>query len=392
MPITGFVGELNPLHNGHKLLIDTLKKNGDTVVCALSSNFVQRGETAILSKSKRTESALCCGVDLVVEIPVPWSMSTAQNFALGGVSQLAAMGCDTLAFGSECGDIASLREASKLEEHPQFARLLSEKLKTGITFAAAREQVATELGYASEVFAMPNDALAVEYLCAARKIGWTPNLFALKRQGVGHDQTTTQNNMASASLLRQILKEGKIGYAERFLPPFMQGFISPEIISDFSLLETAVLAVLRRQSSVDFLRLPDLSEGLENKLAFSVQAAKDLDELYRLIKSKRYPLARVRRLVLSSFLGIDNSFFGKRPPYVRVLGFNKKGETHLKTCVSPNIPVVTRVSQIKELDDFSKSVFATECRSTDLFALTFKPALPCGGEYKNKLLKTEEFT
>lgn len=390
MSVTGFIAELNPLHNGHKRVIDAIRSRGDTVVCALSGNFAQRGEPTILSKQKRAEAALRCGVDLVVEIPVPWSMSTAQNFALGGVSQLAAIGCENLCFGSECADLGTLLKAAELEDHPDYHERLTAQLKTGISFATARENVAKELGFPYEVFEHPNDTLAVEYIMAAKKIGWNANFIPVKREGAPHDSDIPVENYISASLLREYLRKEKIGFAERYMPLELRGFLNPQILSDSTRLETAILAVLRSKTMDDFRRLPDISEGIENKLIFSVQVAQNLEDLYRAIKSKRYPLARVRRMVYAAFLGIDDSFFSKRPPYVRVLGFSKSGEEALKNVTVCDIPVVTRISQLKEADEFSSLTFSTECRATDLYALTFDPPLVCGNEYKMKLLKTEE--
>ena len=390
MSVTGFIAELNPLHNGHKRVIDTIISRGDTAVCALGGNFAQRGEPTILSKQKRCEAALRCGVDLVVEIPVPWSMSTAQNFALGGVSQLAAVGCENLCFGSECGDLSVLLKAAELEEHPEYHERLANQLKTGISFATARENVAKELGYPFEAFEKPNDTLAVEYIMAAKRIGWNANFIPIKREGAAHDADTPVENFISASLLREYLKKNQLGFAERYMPLELRGFLKPEILSDATRLETAILAVLRSKAIEDFRNLPDISEGIENKLVFSVQVAQNLEDLYRAVKSKRYPLARVRRMIFSAFLGIDSSFFGKRPPYVRVLGFSKSGEAILKNVSQTEIPVITRVSQLKEADEFSALTFSTECRVTDLYALTFNPPQVCGNEYKMKLLKSED--
>jgi predicted nucleotidyltransferase len=182
--------------------------------------------------------------------------------------------------------------------------------------------------------------------------------------------------------------EGKVGFCDRFLPREIRGIITEDMLSDIGRLDTAILALLRTKTADELKTLPDISEGIENKLYFSINVATDLEELYNKIKTKRYTLARVRRLVLSAFLGIDGRFFMTTPPYVRLLGFSKKGEGELKN-IKSLVPVVTRAAQIKQLHDESITGFETECRASDLYALSFKKPLECGLEYKIKLLKTE---
>lgn len=389
MSTIGIIAEFNPMHQGHKYIIDCAKKVGNTVICALSGNFVQRGDVAILSKEERTKSALICGADIVAELPVLWSMSTAQNFALGGVWQLYNLGCDTIMFGSECGDIDALKNAADVLLSDAFNTLVSERVKSGVTFAAAREQAAMELGVDFKLLRGANDNLGIEYIVAAKKLNLNLDFCCVTRQGAAHDSDEIVGGYVSASFIRENLLKGNIGYTERFMPPALRGKINECDIADISRLERAILSVLRTKSAEDFKSLPDLSEGLENKLQFSVRVAGSLPELYNMIKTKRYTLARVRRLVLSAYLGLDNEFFMTTPPYVRLLGFSKSGEEHLKNFASI-IPVITRAAQIKELDAASQKVFDTESRATDIYALAFPTPLECGAEFKRKLLKTEE--
>jgi predicted nucleotidyltransferase len=141
MALVGVIAEFNPLHNGHRYLIEYAKKQG-TLACVISGNFVQRGDTAIAEKRIRALAALKAGADIVLELPVLWSMSTAQNFALGGVSALKAVGCEKIIFGSECGDIEILKKAARIINSNGFVSRLSQHLKSGITFAAARQAAA----------------------------------------------------------------------------------------------------------------------------------------------------------------------------------------------------------------------------------------------------------
>ena len=389
MSAVGIIAEFNPLHTGHKRLIDYAKTLGDTIACVISGNFVQRGDVAIISKQQRAKFALLCGVDIVAELPVLWSMSTAQNFALGGVWQLYNLGCQKIVFGSECGDIDALINAADVLNSDGFFEKVSEKAKSGVTFAVARENAAQEMGVDFTLLRGANNNLGIEYILAAKKLNLPIEFHTIKRLGAGHNSNEIDDGFVSSSFIREELLKSNIGYTERFMPREIRGIINPEHIADIKRLENAILCSLRTKSANDLKNLPDISEGLENKIYFSARVATSLDELYNMIKTKRYTMARIRRLVLSEFLALDNRFFMTTPPYVRVLGFNSNGLEHLKT-PQGIIPVITRALQIKNLDDDAIKVFETECRATDIYNLALGVPLECGSEQKMKLLKAEE--
>ena len=389
MSCVGIIAEFNPLHTGHKRLIDHAKTLGNTVVCAISGNFVQRGDVAILSKSQRAKFALMCGADIVAEIPVLWSMSTAQNFALGGVWQLYNLGCDKIVFGSECGDINQLIEAANILNSDGFFDKVTQKAKSGITFAVAREMVASEMGVDFTLLRGANNNLGIEYILAAKKLNLPIEFATIKRVGAGHDSSEIDLGFVSSSFIRTELLKGNIGYTERFMPREIRGVITEENIADICRLENAILYALRTKSIEDLKSIPDISEGLENKIYFSARVATNLDELYNMIKTKRYTLARIRRLVLAAFLGFDNRFFMTTPPYVKVLGFSNTGLEHLKT-PQGIIPIITRALQIKQLDIDAQDIFETECRATDIYNLCLGVPLECGTEQRMKILKKEE--
>ncbi len=386
MSVIGIIAEFNPLHKGHEYLISEAKKLG-TVVVVMSGNFVQRGDTAITEKRIRTEAALKCGADLVVELPVLWSMSTAENFSLGAVSILKNIGCDKIMFGSECGDISALKKTADILLSEDFAKGLAAELRAGVTFAAARESAAKKLGLTEDILSKPNNNLAIEYIKAAKKIGAEFEFLTVKRVGADHD-SREEAEFVSASFLREKLKIGDYTFCSKYMSDSVLELIIPEAVSDISRIDRAVLSVLRTKSKEGIERLPDVSEGIENKLLFSIKIAQSLDDLYNKIKVKRYTLARIRRLVLWGFIGADNSFFMKPPPYIRVLGFNKCGEAQLKIgAKSSKVPVVIRAADIKRLDINAQKVFDTECRATDLFGLTLEKPLECGLEYTSKVIR-----
>lgn len=382
MSIIGIIAEFNPLHNGHKFLIDEAKKSG-TVVCVISGNFVQRGDTAIVEKRVRAEAALKCGADLCIELPVCYSMSTAQNFAFGAVSVLAEMGCDTIMFGSECGDVNLLKKAANILISDQFSERLKEYLKQGITFAAAREKAAKDCGFLEDILNQANNNLAIEYIIAALKLNKTFDFKTVTRKGASHDSKEI-GEFVSASLLREKLLEKDIEFCKEYMP--LESFNLCENLSDIKRIENLILGTLRTKTKEELSALPDVSEGLENKLYAAIKTATSLHELYDSIKVKRYTHARIRRLVLSAFLGLNNNFFMKKPSYIRVLGFNKNGEEVIKK-QSSNIPIVVKATEIEKLCNNAKEMFEFECKATDLYSLSLKNPLPCGIEYTANLIK-----
>ena len=389
LSVTGIIAEFNPLHTGHELLLKKAREQG-TAVAVISGNFVQRGDCAIAEKRIRARAALLCGADLVLELPVPYSMSTAQNFALGGVSALKAVGCDALLFGSESGDITELKAACGILKTKEYSERINTYLDTGITFAAAREKAACDLGLKEGVLSGANNNLAVEYMLAAENIGADFRFETLKRQGASHDSSEASGGYASASLLRERLLSGDRDFCKNYIPEKVFPLFTTQNTADIRRIENAVLALLRTRTLNELKALPDISEGLENKLFSAIRVASSLNDLYNRVKVKRYTLARIRRLVLSAFLGLDGTFFMKKPPYVRVLGFNERGKELLKERArASELPVVTRVAEIKKLPEPAKKLFEAECRATDLFALALPKPAPCGLEYTAKIIKTE---
>ena len=194
----------------------------------------------------------------------------------------------------------------------------------------------------------------------------------------------------SASLLREKLKQNDYKFCEKYISKAIMDLFSQENISDIGKIENAILSVLRTKSQNELKNLPDLSEGVENKLFSAIGLATSLEELYNTMKVKRYTLARIRRLVLSAFLGVNNSLFMKPLPYLRVLGFSKNGELFIKqTLCKSEIPVVYRAADVKTLSDTAQYVFETESRATDLYLLSLQKPQKCGLEYTSKIIKTE---
>lgn len=396
MKIAGIIAEYNPFHYGHKYHISQVRQHGAThIVAVMSGNFVQRGDVAITYKHTRAHMALLGGVDLVLELPTPWAMSTAQNFAYGAVSVLKALEVvDLLAFGCECGSSQLLKSAADAIDSPLIKNNLVENLSLGKPFALAR-QIAVEKTFGkeiAEVLASPNNTLAVEYIQAIKRLNANFDLLAIKRMGAGHDQPAIKGDVkASASYIRNLIKAKKHSEALGYMPPFCAQIIKKEKnsgnIANIKNLERAILAKLRTLSRHDLEKLPDISEGLHNRIYTAVQNSLSLEELFDNIKTKRYSHARIRRLILSAFLGIDNSYFLKPVPYIRVLALNDKGREILRRAKElSSAPIVMRAKEFKELDDNLYRLFELENTATDLYSLSTEIIKPCGSEYTSKVL------
>lgn len=395
MKVTGIVAEYNPFHNGHRTMIEKCRNGGaDHIVAVMSGNFVQRGSVAIMDKRSRTAAALKNGVDLVVELPVPWATATAEKFAYGGVSVLNALGCvDTLSFGAECADKDLLLEAAKAVRDPAVDAKIKEELDGGVSYPVARA-LAVRGSYGdtiAEVLDQPNNILAVEYIKAIQSLGSAMDIAPIARVGGVHDSLTPTDEFASASSLRIMLERGD-PRAFAYMPESsVAGFKqqksigrAPVTVDDS---ERAILSRLRLLTKEDIAAAPDVSEGLENRIYNAIQSATSLEELYDIVKTKRYTHSRIRRIVTALYLGITPEDREREVPYIRVLGFNARGRDILKAAKdAATKPVITKTSQIYGLSEEAGHVLDLECKATDLYNLCSPRILPCGTELSDELV------
>lgn len=399
MRIAGIIAEYDPFHKGHATHIAaTRAENGGNathIVAVISGHFTQRGEPALLSKFRRAEMALAGGADLVLELPLPWAMAPAENFAAGGVAILNALGCvDTLSFGSECGDIATLQKLAALPHSKDYQAVLRNVLATGVPYAAAGQTAASVLlgEETASALSSPNNTLGIEYLRAIANQQADLQVFTLLRQGALHNEDAPNQGIAAASLLRNWIRNGQIDTAANYMPVatgdlLKEAIKEGEAPSNSRILQDAVLATLRKMNADDFATLPWISEGLENRLYSLSRTATNYDELLTALKTRRYPLARLRRVLWAALIGMTVADTEGLPPYIRVLGMNDRGREVL-AAASPTLPLLTRTAQLDGLDDRAKRLFGLECIATDLHALTRPNPAPCGTDHTQKLLVT----
>lgn len=400
MRIAGIVAEYNPFHNGHAYLIDKTKElrggcEATHLVAVMSGSFVQRGEPAILSKFDRAKSALAGGVDLVIELPAPWCLSSAEGFAFGAVSLLSSLGCvDAISFGTESGDLSTLEKAVTLMETPRYSSLLKYYMGLGSSFPESQQKALAEI--AGKAFAdlldTPNNTLAVEYLKALHRLNSTITPFTVKRYGAAHDNMMPLGDTASASYLRSLFCSDRLINALPYMPAGCATVVSyaaqnGRLPATAENLERAVLAKLRTLTLEEICNLPGISEGLENRFYKAIGQAASLTDLESLIKTKRYPLTRVRRLIWSAFLGIPAGYANKTPPYLRVLASNEKGKEIVAAAKNASLPWVYRASQVQKLNEEAQTVWNLECKATNLHQLAFPTPLPCGMDYTSGVIR-----
>ena len=389
MKTAGIIAEYNPFHNGHKYHIKKTKEGtgADHVVAVMSGNYVQRGETAILSKWARAETALENGVDLVIELPTIWSIARAQDFAAGAVHILNSLGCvDVLSFGSECGDIGILRHISEILSDKRVEERMQADLDIGMSFAGARaEAVRTYYGDAYyDILNEPNNILAIEYILANSKYENKPDIFTIPRKGAAHDSLKRSENIASASEIRRMMLEN-----EKWSPYVPQSTVdiferekeNETGPTPYSKLEFSALCCMRQLAAEDIAETPDVSEGIENRIHEAAQKARTLDELFSFAKTRRYSHARIRRIVLASFLGFTKDQCEGLPPYIKVLAMNDKGKDILREAKEKaSLPIVTKASDIDALGERAKKIYSLEGMCTDVYSLATPVILPCGRE------------
>lgn len=325
MSVSGIICEYNPLHLGHKKQIDLLKARGDAVVCLMSGNFVQRGHPAIFDKMVRAKAAVAAGADLVLELPVPYALSSAEGFAAGGVEILSKI-CDNLCFGAENPDADALMTTAEALLSPRFSEKLRSYLDAGLSFPAARAAAIGECGLDSALLASPNNILAIEYCKAILAQGSALSPLPIHRAGGYHDTEADPEN-PSATALRARIAQGESWC--QYVPAEAIECFAAAAVHALERGERAILARLRTMTDGEFEALPYGSEGLWRKLMHASRTCAALEAIIAATKSKRYTRSRIDRMILCAALGLTEADLRAGAPYCRVLAFNDTGRTIL---------------------------------------------------------------
>lgn len=387
----GIVCEYNPFHNGHLYHIRKVKESGaDAVVCVMSGNFVQRGECACIDKWTRAAMAVKNGADVVIDLPTPWAVSGAESFARGSVNLLLNFGIDVLSFGSETNSKDMLLRCVSAQSDEKVGELLRRNMSDGMTYPKALSSAVQAVFDKETALCLlsPNSTLAVEYLKALQSYDKKVDFLPVLRVGTAHDSENTQQNFASASLLRTInLGSG----TENFVPKNVYNMIeelTKEGVAPCSMAENerAVLSSLREMKKEEYALYVSDENGLASRIYEAVKAATTLQELYDAVKVKNYTHSRIRREILMLYLKCPKTLSFGTPPYMKILAASEKGLSLLKSAKeNSTVPIITRHSDTAVLDEKGRVVYEFECSATDKFALFSKKIRACSMEQTRSL-------
>lgn len=405
--VLGIIAEYNPFHNGHLYHINESKKltGADYTVAVISGNFVQRGDTSLVDKWSKAEMALQNGIDLVLELPLLYSISSAENFAEGSIKLLNSLKIvDCLSFGSELCDVNTLNDfATVLYEEPkEFISVLNHELGKGFSYPKARENALlmylNDIRKYANVLSSPNNILGIEYLKALKKYKCPITPISIKRQAVEYNSTKIVDGFASATAIRQIAQTNDVWSLRQAMPKssfdiMYDALRSGKTVGSLTRFEREIIYCLRKMTLQEIALLPDVTEGLENAIKNAANSCNTVNELITIVKSKRYTTTRLKRILLYALLGItkkDMQVARKVSPYARVLGFNEKGKELLSgiTHANPKLPIITSVKKYLETstDKNLKTMLEKDIFATNIYTLGYEYDSWSNLDYTHKIV------
>ena len=376
MHAVALISEFNPFHLGHKFCIDSIRARllDDTCIIAImSGNYTQRGEVAVADKFKRAAAAIEGGIDLVLEIPFPYSVSSAEFYARAGVGIAASLGLvDTLAFGSECGDLRSLCTLAENLSSNEFRLAFKKAVKEEGTKGHAKlaEEVYGRIfPKGAELLSSPNNVLAVEYIRANAALGDPLSLMTIKREGDYHDPSLRAT--PSATAVRAALSEDPAA-AYAAMPPASAAILKDAIAkgqapASLSGLGSVFLSYFRTAAVTD-------RDDLAHRMRGAAMEAADLSEFYALAATKRYTHAHIRRAMWHRYFGVTSAMLCEPPAYTQILGMNARGRALLR-CASKRarIALLTKPADARDLTGAAARQAALSQRADLLYPLS----MPC---------------
>ena len=410
MKVLGIIAEYNPFHNGHLYHLNESKRlsGADFTVCVMSGNFIQRGEPAIVNKWARARMALSCGIDLVLELPVVYAMSSAEYFGYSAVKILDSLGIvDFICFGSENGKIGGLDLLADIlvNEPPEYKSLLKKYLDSGSSFPSARESAIkqylkkrhTSLESVEHLLGLSNNILGIEYLKALKKLKSQIKPLTVTRTANLYNSEQLSGSISSATSIRKhILSDmtaSSPGIPAETMPEASLAIMKEELDSGRgpvhpASFEDIILHGLRRMQTDEIGSLPYVSEGLENRIKESAEASGSLDELIDRICTRRYTRTRIQRALFSLLTRLGSRDFESfneagGPQYIRVLGFTDKGRRLLSDAnKTASLPLIIKTANFKNTPDpLLNRMLAIEAFSTDAYVLGYKnPAFRKAGQ------------
>ena len=389
--VLGIITEYNPFHNGHLYHLKESKKitNCKYTICVMSGNFTQRGSTSLIDKWSKTKMALENGVDLVIELPVLYSISSAENFASGAIKILDSINIvSDICFGSECNNIDILNKVANIlvTEPYEFKTLLSSELSKGISFAKARENVCLKyLNIQNNILSTPNNILGIEYLKAIKKLNSNINPHIISRTESNYNSLEIKNNIASSTAIRNIIKQNKnnLDILKNVMPEssysiLIENLKNSHLVTDISLFEKEILYTLRKMPLENMANLAEIREGLENKIKKACNTCNNLEDFFNIVKSKRFTRTCIQRILLYSLLDItkqDMQISKEVTPYIHILGFNNNGKKLISEISksNPNINLVTSIKKFENTctNNKLKYMLKKDILATNIYTLAY---------------------
>ncbi len=416
MKISGIICEYNPLHNGHLHHIRAVRANGaDAIVAVMSGNFMQRGDVSIMEKLTRAQLALKAGVDLVIELPVIWSLSPADQFAAGGVALLDALRVvDEISFGCECADLGLLQTAAEVCRtcQTEYADTLRHFTRQGNSYPAVLQELVTQIAgeEVAAVLSEPNNTLAISYLNALTDQSSRIRPFAVQRRGAGHNSTgaapisepictetdlSEVKSIASASYIRYCLDENID--CRHMVPAASYRAINEAMkngtFASMRNLERILLYTLRTFPPEYLPEIAEVgSQGLANRI-YQARTATSLDDLWNRLRTKRYPTARLRRILLHMLIGVTKNDIYTLPPYGRILAFNNTGRTVLALSKGiRTLPFAESLKWLSAQSDAALHCAMLESKATDIYQLACNSIGTAGSDFRHKIMLTDTDT
>lgn len=405
--VLGIIAEYNPFHNGHLYQIQEAKKQtgAEYVVVVMSGNFTQRGNTSLINKWAKTQAALENGVDLVIELPTIYSVSSAENFAEGAVKILDSLKVvDTICFGTETDDLATLNNIVNVlyNEPKEYMVILNHELSKGISYPKARENALmmylNDIKRYVNVMNGSNNILAIEYLKALRKIKSNIKPYAIQRKNVYYNDEQIVDEFASSTAIRKLVSREQYDDLRKVMPQSSYMLLKEELkrgrtVLDISKFEKEIIYNLRKMTLKEIEDLPDVSEGLENAIKNAAESCNNLTDLINIIKSKRYTQTRIQRILLYALLGITKKEMlnsKKVVPYARLLGISEKGKELLSYICNTNdkMNIITSPKKFLELNSNKvlKEMLQRDIFATNVYTLGYENDSWANLDYTNKLI------
>ena len=405
--VLGIISEYNPFHNGHlyHLMASKQLSNCNYTVAIITGNFSQRGSTSLIDKWTKAEMAIANGIDLVIELPVIYSISSAENFAEGAIKILDSLGIiNSISFGAEVSNINILENFANVlyEEPKEYKNILAHELNKGISFPKARENALmmylNDIRKFANVLSSPNNILGIEYLKALKKLKSNIIPISIQRINNSYNDVNFSGNIASATAIRNLVCNNDLRYLNSVLPVSSYSILqecikSGHVVKDLYCFDKEIIYTLRRMSVEQIGALPDVTEGLEFTIKRAACSCNSVNELIQLINTKRYTQTRIQRILLYALLGItkkDMLLSKKTEPYIRVLGFNNNGKGLISE-ISRNNPKLPIITSVKKFLDTStnknqKLLLEKDIWATDVYTIGYEQDSWSNLDYTQKMI------